>query len=295
MIDQAQRLRELIKGEQGNIKESKEIPHIKNGKIITIASGKGGVGKSNIVVNLAIALSNMGNKVLIFDADMGMSNDHLLIGQNPRYNVFDIVERGMDINEVVLEGPCGIHLISGGTALDKIDTLEEKERETFLKKMYDLKDYDFVLIDTGAGVNKNILSFIACSDEFIVVTTPEPTSLTDAYSLVKVIRHFEIKNSAHIIINKVFDKREGTLTYERFSSAVKNFLGMDTKLLGYIYEDRKLVESVRGQIPVYINYPNSNFSLCIKSISKKLMKSMEIEKEEAGMHGFFKKLFNLFS
>lgn len=297
MMDQAQRLRELIKQENNDFEEVKKNSNIKNSKIITISSGKGGVGKSNIVVNLAIALSDMGNKVLIFDADMGMSNDHLLIGKNPKYNVFDIVYKGMDIRETILEGPCGIHLISGGTSLNKIDTLSEEERKIFLEKVFSLNEYDFVLIDTGAGVNKNILSFIACSDEFIVVTTPEPTALTDAYSLVKVIKHFEIKNSAHLIVNKVFNKNEGILTYEKFSTVVKKFLNIHVEFLGYIYEDKKLVESVRSQVPVYVKFPNSNFSFCIKSVSKKIMEIMQMQndEEEVGIQRFFKKLFNLFS
>ncbi len=169
MLDQAENLRRLA-----NKDNSK-----KKAKIITITSGKGGVGKSNFVVNMGITLHKKGKKVLIFDADIGMGNDDVLMGALPSYNVFDLLE-GKDINEVVVEGPYGINLLPGGSGINYIENLEEEERLAFIEKLTSLDKYDYIFIDTGAGINKNVLAFIACSEETIVITTPEPTSLTDA-------------------------------------------------------------------------------------------------------------------
>lgn len=293
MLDQAAKLRELVQKSQGN--DYDELRRKKHQRVITIASGKGGVGKSNIVVNLALALRDQGAKVLIFDADIGMSNDHVLMNTKVRYNVFDLTNNYMDIEEVMVKGPLGVDLISGGSALDKVYNMTEEERKIFLNKLSKLEGYDFILIDSGAGINKDILSFIAASDDFIVITTPEPTSLTDAYSLIKTVNHFEIKSSAKVIINRVLHKEEGELTYKRFKNVSKRYLGINMELLGYIFDDKKLVQAVREQIPVYLKYPSSPASKSIREISKTLYSVPSIGDKEQGFQGFFKNLFNLFS
>lgn len=293
MLDQAAKLRELVKKSQSDNYDG--FKRKKYQRVITIASGKGGVGKSNIVVNLALALSEQGAKVLIFDADIGMSNDHVLMNTKVRYNVFDLTNNYMDIEQVIVKGPLGVDLISGGSALDKVYNMTEEERKIFLNKLSKLQGYDFILIDSGAGINKDILSFIAASDDFIVITTPEPTSLTDAYSLIKTVNHFEIKSSAKVIINRILHKEEGELTYKRFKNVSKRYLGINMELLGYVFDDRKLVQAVREQKPVYLKYPSSLASKSIREISKTLYSVPNIGDKEQGFQGFFKNLFNLFS
>ena len=282
MLDQAENLRRLA-----NKDNSK-----KKAKIITITSGKGGVGKSNFVVNMGITLHKKGKKVLIFDADIGMGNDDVLMGVLPSYNVFDLLE-GKDINEVVVEGPYGINLLPGGSGINYIENLEEKERLAFIEKLTSLDEYDYIFIDTGAGINKNVLAFIACSEETIVITTPEPTSLTDAYSLIKATDHFKLTNTANVIVNRAFSIKDGEETYNKLKRAVDKFLTIKINYLGSISEDRKLVEGVRAQVPFTILYPKCDASRSIERISNKLIGDASVE--NMGAEGLFKKLFSLFS
>ncbi|MDU4937075.1 MAG: MinD/ParA family protein [Clostridium sp.] len=282
MLDQAENLRRLA-----NKDNSK-----KKAKIITITSGKGGVGKSNFVVNMGITLHKKGKKVLIFDADIGMGNDDVLMGVLPRYNVFDLLE-GKDINEVVVEGPYGINLLPGGSGINYIENLEEKERLAFIEKLTSLDEYDYIFIDTGAGINKNVLAFIACSEETIVITTPEPTSLTDAYSLIKATDHFKLTDTANVIVNRAFSIKDGEETYNKLKRAVDKFLTIKINYLGSISEDRKLVEGVRAQVPFTILHPKCDASRSIERISNKLIGNASVE--NMGAEGLFKKLFSLFS
>ncbi len=286
MLDQAEALRKLIINEQ---EENKN----RSSKIITITSGKGGVGKSNFVVNLAISLQNKGKKVLIFDADLGMGNDDVLMGLYPKYNIFDIIYTDLEIKDIIIEGTNGVSLIPAGSALIKAQELEEEERKLFLEKLESLDKFDYLFIDTGAGVNKDVLSFIAASEELIIITTPEPTSLTDGYSLIKATDHYKLKTKAKIIVNKAFTKQEGQETYNKFNQAVSRFLKIEIEYLGCILEDRKLVQSVRQQKPFIVLYPNCDAAKDIETISLKIM-GQEINSSN-GAKGLFSRLFNIFS
>lgn len=285
MLDQAERLRRLV-----NNKE--DIDPKNKAKIITVTSGKGGVGKSNFVVNLGITLQKKGKRVLIFDADIGMGNDDVLMGIYPRYNIFDLI-KGRSLEDILVEGPEGVMLLPGGSGLNQVEDLQSHEREAFLEKLGSLDGFDYILMDTGAGINRSVLAFIACSEELIIIITPEPTSLTDAYSLVKATDHFKIKSKAKIVVNKAFTKAEGVQSFNKFKNAVNRFLTVEVSYLGCILEDRKLVQGVRDQVPFVISYPHSDASKGIEEISKTLLG--EDTKNRIGAQGVFKKLFSIFS
>jgi flagellar biosynthesis protein FlhG len=287
MLDQAQRLRQMA------VKNNDSSAIVKP-RIITVTSGKGGVGKSNIVVNLSIALQKMGKKVMIFDADIGMGNDDILMGCSSRYNVFDVISKGKEIEDVVLTGPFGVKLLPGGSALVKVDDLTEDQRNLFISKLAALTGLDYIIMDTGAGVNKSVLGFIACSEDLVIVTTPEPTSLTDAYSLLKAVKHFKIKDSAKVIINRSLDNNEANMTYNKFNNAVTKFLGMKLEYLGKISEDKKLAYAVRKQEPVIVSYPNSEAAQDINNIAYKIEGAVH-KSSGMGIEGLFKKIFSIFS
>jgi len=287
MLDQAQRLRQMVVNSSDVVAKSKP-------RIITVTSGKGGVGKSNIVVNISIALQQMGRKVMIFDADIGMGNDDILMGCLSRYNVFDVIFNNKEIEEVVLTGPFGVKLLPGGSALTKVEDLTEIQRESFLGKLTALTGLDYIIMDTGAGVNKSVLGFIACCEDLIIVTTPEPTSLTDAYSLLKAVNHFKIKNSAKVIVNRALDNNEANLTFNKFNNAVSKFLNMELEYLGKISEDKKLSYAVRAQQPVIVSYPGSGVAQDIKKIASKI-DGMKDKASGIGIEGLFKKIFSIFS
>lgn len=285
MLDQAENLRKLAQGI-----EEKPKP-----KMITVTSGKGGVGKSNLVVNLAICLQNMGKRVMIFDADIGMGNDDILMGIVSDYNVFDVILNGMSINDVIKDGLYGVKLLAGGTGLNRVEDLDESKRKYFLKKLEEINDVDYILMDTGAGINRSVLAFIAAADETIVITTPEPTSMTDAYSLVKAISHFNLKSRISLVVNRVMDENEGNLTFNKFKSAVTRFLKVDIDLIGLIWEDRKVTMSVREQKPFVVGYPNCHAAIDIKYIAKKIIGNTKNNNTGSGFKEVFKKIFNIFS
>ncbi|SMC17782.1 flagellar biosynthesis protein FlhG [Clostridium acidisoli DSM 12555] len=285
MLDQAQRLRQMAASNK--LDEKKSCP-----KIITVTSGKGGVGKSNFVVNLGLTLQKNDKKVLIFDADVGMGNDDVLLGVLPKYNVFDVIFNDKDIKDVIVTGQYGIKLLPGGSGMTRINEITNVQRNKFLEKLSALENLDYILMDTGAGINRSVLGFIACCDELIILTTPEPTSLMDAYSLIKAVVHFKIKSKAKVVINRTLDKSEGQETYEKFKNAVKTFLKIDVEYIGSVSEDKKLVQAVRSQKPFVISSPNCEAAEDIIKIANKLQ---GIESKGTSVQGLFKKIFNIFS
>lgn len=285
MRDQADRLRELAKGTNQSEKTT---------KVITVTSGKGGVGKSNFVVNLAIMLQKMGKKVLIFDADIGMANDEILMGFVPKYNILDCINRNLDIEDIIITGPEGVKLISGGTGLNKIKELQDEERRILLSKLEKLEDYDYIIMDTGAGVNETVINFIAFSDEFILLTTPEPTSIMDGYSLLKTVSYFDVKKMVSIVVNRVYNEKEGEKTFLKLKNASNRFLSIKCNFIGCIEEDRKLLESVRSQVPVVVGFPNSKVSKNISSIAKRIDENRVLNRRDTIGKSLFKNIFQIF-
>jgi flagellar biosynthesis protein FlhG len=287
MEDQAQKLRQM-----SNMVEKKP----KKPRIITITSGKGGVGKSNIVVNLAIIIQKLGKNVMIFDADIGMSNDDVLMGILPRYNVFDIIFSKKLIEEVLISGPYGVKLLPGGAGLSRTGELTGEEIDKVVAELEKINDLDYIIMDTGAGINRSVLGFIACCEELIIVTTPEPTSLTDAYCLLKAVNHFNLKKTAKVIVNRVTDSKEGNLTYQKFNKAVSSFLKISLEYLGSVFEDRKIVQAVKAQQPFVILYPNCEAANNLEIIANNIIGKVEEEMVEGlGIKGLFRKILNNFS
>ncbi|QXE20289.1 MinD/ParA family protein [Clostridium sp. 001] len=292
MLDQAEELRKLAQEDKKTRKE--KVPSSTKPRIITVTSGKGGVGKSNFVVNVSIALQKMKKNVLIFDADMGMGNDDVLMGCLPKYSVYDAICENRNIEEVIIQGPFGVKLLPGGRGISKIANVKKSQKKQFIKKVSLLEDLDYIILDTGAGINRDVLGFIACCQELIIITTPEPTSLTDAYSLTKAVNYFKLNDFAQIIINKASNAQEGEKTFNKFKSVVNKFLDVEMKYLGCILEDKKLVQAVRNQVPFLINYPNSQASKDINLIASKLS-GAEIDSRKSSIQDLFKKIFNTFS
>lgn len=288
MLDQAQKLRQLVSGSNVNTVNPNKP------RIITVTSGKGGVGKSNIVVNLSIALQKAGKRVLIFDADVGMGNDDVLMGFLPKYNVFDIIFNNKTIEEVIIQGPYGLSLLPAGSGLSRVEDITTEQRESFISKLAALENLDYIIMDTGAGISRTVLGFIACCEDLVILTTPEPTSLTDAYSLMKAVNHFKLKSKAKVIINRAFDEKEALTTYNKFNNAVNTFLKMELEYMGMVSEDRKIVQSVRAQQPFIMAYPNCDASRDIERLASKISGSNKNE-DGIGVQGLFKRIFNIFS
>ncbi len=245
-MDQANGLRELVQNSSIDYSEQKVF---KNSKVIAVTSGKGGVGKSNFVANLAINLQNRGNKVLIIDADIGLANIELIYDIMPR-KTFKNLLNGEDVNDILQEGPFGIKLLSGGSGIVELSNITAREQDILIEAFsYLEEEYDFILIDTGAGISDLVLKFLTLADETIIVTLPEPTAITDAYALLKVAHNGGkgvVKNFS-VVVNRVSNFEEGEFVVKKLSLVAKKFLDLDIKGLGALSEDQNLIKSIKKQ------------------------------------------------
>lgn len=290
MKDQAQKLRELI-----NTSRKKEpsgaAPEIRDARVITISSGKGGVGKTNFTVNLAIALSRRNYRVSVIDADLGLANVDVIMGVVPKYTLTHVIKNEMDIREVVLVGPEGIKVISGGSGVMELVNIDAESLENLISSLAFLNDEsEFILVDTGAGLSQNVMSFIRAASEVILVVTPDPSAITDAYALIKNITAQD--KQIRIVINRVESNKEGQDVFNKIQSAAKKFLKVDVENLGFIYEDPNVRKSVRQQIPFTISNPNCLASKGIDLIAASLTAGKETPDNVSGFDVFLSKLFN---
>jgi flagellar biosynthesis protein FlhG len=319
-VDQAERLRELVKAkkqdgasDQGGVPgpemdpESGEEPFQahearSSTKVIAVASGKGGVGKSNFTVNVAIELSKMGNRVMILDADLGLANVDILLGINPKYNLVHVLRGEKDIKDIITETEFGIKVIASGSGVKELVNLSNQQRADFIEKISELEDMvDVLLIDTGAGISKNTLSFIYASDYSIVITTPEPTSLMDAYGLIKVTSLNKSTVPLKLIVNMVSSKDEAKEIASRVVLLARRFLNTFVESYGFIYRDKNVLSSVMAQRPYTVLHPGSRASECIKDIAAKI--SLRMTKESAVITdtksapagNVFKRIFGFFN
>lgn len=264
MYEQVSNLKKLI-----DEKYSSEVP-TGNIKVFCVTSGKGGVGKTNLSVNISLALQKMGQKVLLVDADLGLANVDVIAGLYPKFNISHILSCDMSVNDIMLEGPMGIKILPGASGLYEMANLSTAELNILIKAFSAVTpDFDIVIIDTGAGISKNVLSFIQSSDEIIIVTTPEPSAITDAYAVIKLIHRYSQK--IHVIVNRVDNFKDGEFTVQKISNASRKFLHTEINYLGYVLEDKNVFKSNMEQIPFYTRFPDSMASKCVTNIGRNLL------------------------
>lgn len=287
MMDQAEQLRNIIK-QQTIIKQPAP-----GARVITVTSGKGGVGKSNVSINLAVQLRRMGKRVLIFDADFGMANIEVMFGAIPKYNLADLIYQGKNIREIITMGPMDIGFISGGSGIAGMSNLGRDYINYLIQNLTELDLFaDVIIIDTGAGISDAVLEFLVASGEILLVTTPEPTSITDSYSLLKALnRHPSFDKSQtniKVVANKTTNYEEGKLLYNKLSAVVNKYLKINLSLVGVIPEDNQLVKAVMQQAPVSIQNPQAKSALAFADLAQVLMNnSSEPIYHKPGMAGFF--------
>ena len=258
-MDQASKLRELVGKKQ-------EL------RVVSVASGKGGVGKSCISVNLAVALSRLGVRVLIVDADFGLANVDVMLGATSKYNVSHVLRGEKTLSEIVQLGHEGVLFISGGSGVNDLLNLNEDKVTELLDRVAGIDmTVDFVIIDIGAGINENILQMILASTETIVVTTPEPTSILDAYALVKTVVKRDISHPIHVLINNCESRKEAERVEEGFIEVVGRHLGKNINPLGLIMHDNEVPLSIKRQIPIAVSAPGNATSKEIELIARDIM------------------------
>ena len=219
-------------------------------RVVAITSGKGGVGKTNIAVNLAIALRDKGYRVLVIDADLGMANVDVMLGTSSRRHLLDLLRPEVKLDDVIVESPHGVQYISGGSGIEKALEYDRAEKLLLQQKLADCAARaDVILVDTGAGLGRNVMDFILAADEVILVTTPEPTSLTDAYAVMKAYSIYAAQKNLRLVINRVYEPKESREVALKLQRAAEKFLHMPVDCLGYVFEDASVTKAVRRQQP----------------------------------------------
>lgn len=282
-MDQAEQLRNIIKANQG--------PGRPLARVITVTSGKGGVGKSNTSINLALQFRKMGQRVIILDADFGLANIEIMFGTVPKHNLCDLIYQGKNIKDIITWGAGDVGFISGGSGIVGMANLSRGYLTYIIQNLAQLDAIaDVIIIDTGAGISDAVLEFLVASGEIILVTTPEPTSITDSYSLLKALnRHPRFSREASqikVIANRVNRASEGELLFKKLEVVVNRYLKLPISYLGAVPWDNLLSEAVMQQKPVSLSNPNAKSSLAFEQIAAKLM-GEERPIKKRGMAAFF--------
>lgn len=281
-MDQAEQLRNIIKAE--NVQRPMA-------RVLTVTSGKGGVGKSNTAINLAIQFRRQGQRVIILDADFGLANIEIMFGTVPKHNLCDLIYQGKSIREIITWGPMDVGFVSGGSGIVGMSNLSRDYLAYIIKNLTELDAIaDIIIVDTGAGIADAVLEFLVASGEILLITTPEPTSITDSYSLLKALnRHprFSPENTlVKMIANKVEEEEEGEIVFNKLNAVVSRYLHMSFSYLGAIPQDSQLARAVMQQIPVSQQNPNAKSSIAYEAVAAKLM-NREAGQRKRGMAAFF--------
>lgn len=283
MRDQAVQLREKMS--RKNMK-----PSIRNTRVLAVTSGKGGVGKSNFTLNFALALIEQGKSALIIDVDLGFANIDILFGHAPRETIAGMLDKQLAIEDVIERGPLGLQLIAGGQGFSGLFELDADKMKRFMEQLGSLQGkVDFVLLDTGAGLSENNMRFLLAADEVLLVTTPEPTSVTDAYSVVKMMHAKDSDLAIRLVVNQCTDGKEGRQTAENFAEVAQRFLDKDIRTLGILPSDLHVPQAVKKQEPFLLAHPGSSASKAMRTLAAQYLELPSPFK--IGLRGFVMKLF----
>ncbi len=262
------------------------------GRVIAISSGKGGVGKTNISVNLAIALANKGRSVCVFDADTSLANVNILLNLTPLYTLEQVLDGSKRIEDILLDGPGGISIVPAASGIAEFASLSVTQQKTLLQALTILEQrFDYLIIDTAAGISENVTTFLQATEHCILIVTPEPTSLTDAFALMKVMRKMHCESKVHVLTNMVDNYLNSVDIYKRLSGAATRYLNTDLDYLGYVPRDESLRLSVQRQIPVMIGYPGSQASYRFQALADSLENIYHTQPSRRSFSLFWRKLF----
>lgn len=298
-MDQAKKLRKMVLVESNRVHKLKKENsdgslHTNRPKVIAITSGKGGVGKTNVVVNLAIACQRKGKKVLIFDADLGLANIDIIFGIHPKHTIEEIIRDGKELSQIIVKGPEGVSIIPASSGVQELTQLTEGQKINLLNEFDILNNmFDMLLIDTGAGISSNVIYFNMAAEERIIVMTPEPTSVTDAYALIKVMSQQHGVKRFYLLLNMVNDEDNAKSVFKNFSQAVARFMGsISIDYAGFIPKDSCLQDAVNRRKPVLCSHPEAASSLGFHALADHLLKQENRRPIDGNIKFFWKRLIN---
>ncbi len=271
------------------------IPTLKKQKkklrVIAIGSGKGGVGKTTLAINLSLALSELGRRVIILDADIGMANVELLLRLNTPLNLTNVLKGECTLKDTLTPGPSGIKLLPGSSGISSLTSLNAIQFNRIISGFADLEDEcDIFIIDTGAGISEVVLKFLEAADDLVLITTTEPHALMDTYGLTKALAHRNSNIKPLLIINRCESETEAVKCSDTFNKAASRFLRLQPELIGWIYDDRKVTKSLKSQKPLYLTNPASEYSIEVKNIAHRLIGKDISQERSSGIVSFINKL-----
>jgi flagellar biosynthesis protein FlhG len=300
MMDQATPLRKIVKKESGKIHNlttyRKDRSHAAmNGPIVVaVTSGKGGVGKTNVVGNLAVAYQRMGKRILIFDADLGLANIDIIFGINPKYTIDDVVRGEKELSQIIVKGPEGVSIIPASSGVQELAHLSEGHKINLLNEFDNLNSrFDILLIDTSAGISSNVIYFNLAAQERIIVVTSEPTSITDAYALMKVMYNQHGTKNFNILMNMVKDEKEAKSVFKHLTRVAAKFMAsISIDYVGFIPWDQCLHQAVSKRQPVTCCYPEASSSQSFKRLAKSFLSRMNRRPNDGNIKFFWKRLID---
>jgi flagellar biosynthesis protein FlhG len=273
----------------------KTEPNLSRARVITVTSGKGGVGKTNLSVNFALAMAARGKRVLLFDADMGLANVDVMLGMIPKYTLLNVLNGQKTLAEIVLEGPGGIRMVASGSGgVQELADLNESQRGKFLEALLQLQDQsDVILIDTGAGLHSNVLAFVLAAEEVVIVTTPEPTALMDAYGMIKILHREKSRPQVSVVVNMAAHQAEADEAGKKLAILSKRFLNLDIEYLGFVPRDAAMIKAVREQKPVLLGAPLCPAAVSLARLADQIL-SGRLQGSDGDLIKFFKKVTQIF-
>ena len=295
--DQADTLREMARAARKNkpLESSAKgtISDQKGIRVISVTSGKGGVGKSNVVSNLAIALSTQGKKVLVIDADLGLGNLDVLLGLSPLYNLNNVLNGEKSISEIIVDGPAGIKIIPAGSGVQEFTSLGQHEKLKLLDELDMLEEkFDIMIVDTEAGISENVTYFAVAAQEIIVVVTPEPTSITDVYALIKLLATKYSEHHFKVLVNMAKDSEDALEVFRKLANVAGRFLDISLDYLGCVVKDEKVVEAVKRQKAVSELFPDSEAAACFTTLAKRVIENTRQTRLKGNIQFFFRRFLD---
>ncbi|MCX8044651.1 MAG: HDOD domain-containing protein [Desulfobacterota bacterium] len=262
-------------------------------RVIAITGGKGGVGKTNISVNLALVLAELGHRVCLFDADLGLANINVLLGIYPEHDLEDVILNSKSISDILIRNYQGIDIIPGSSGVERLANLSQEDIDRIVQSFASLDAYDYFILDTSAGISRSVISFCLAATDVALVITPEPTSLTDAYALLKVLCFNDFRGKPKIIVNQCKNTSQASAAYNKLKEVVHKYLTLDIVPLGIIVRDKKFPEAVQRQQPLVHLYPQSSAAKCLQVIAARIVANKPEPFSATGMTGFWSKFLSI--
>jgi len=274
--------------------ESPDTGDSGSSRVMAVSSGKGGVGKTAVVANLALCMALQGKRVLIIDADLGLANVDVVYGLSPKYTLNQFFSQGRSLEEILTSGPRGVKTLPAGSGVQQLTRLDTSQKRRFMEELEEIQeDFDLVLIDTEAGISENVTYFNIAAQEIVIVTTPDLTSITDAYSLMKLLAINYREKEFNLLVNMAGSEKEALDVYRKLTKVSNNYLDISINYLGSIPHEKRMRESLRKQTPVVNLYPNSKTSQAFTSLTQNLIQDVPENNLKGSLQFFWRRLFSL--